>query len=273
MMKSNPERANFWRIPEYGDMELLHAKYITHRFPLHFHEEYVVGVIERGYYEFYFEGDRQQIREGEIVMINPGEIHSGYALDNAGWQYRTFYPGVTLMRQIATEITGEDWHFPTFKSPVLANKIIAQRLIALHRAMESSPTRLVKDVFLREAMGLLIGEHATNTREHLRVQYSHHAIVIVQDYIQSHYADDIALDDLAKVAGLSPYHLARVFKAQVGLAPHQYLIQVRIQRAKGLLASGMSISDVAYAVGFADQSHLSKWFKRVMGVPPGQFVG
>ncbi len=266
------DKATYWHAPEYGDMELLHARYITHRFPLHFHEEYVVGVIERGYYEFAFEGTRQQIHQGEVVLINPGEIHSGYALDDTGWQYRTFYPGATMMRQLAQEMTGKDWQMLSLRSPLVRDAQLAQQLTTLHQAMEHSKTRLLKDTLLREAMSLLISKYATNQARNLLQTPDNRAVAIAQDYIQTYYADDMSLDDIARQAGLSPYHLSRIFKESLGLPPHKYLIQIRVQRAKHLLMSGISIGDVALQVGFADQSHLTKWFKRIVGVPPGQFA-
>ena len=273
MSNRQSDKATFWRAPEYNDMEMLHARYISHRFPLHFHEEYVVGVIERGYYEFDFEGSHRQIRQGEIVLINPGEIHSGYALDNHGWQYRTFYPAAHMMKQLACEITGRDWRMPAFTSPVIADLQLSQQLTTLHTAMEHSKTRLVKDTLLREAMGLLIRKYASDKPRNLRLVSDNRAVSIARDYLETHYAEDVSLDDVANAAALSPYHLSRIFKAQLGLAPHQYLIQIRVQRAKTLLNQGHPIADVALEVGFADQSHLTKWFKRVIGVPPGQFTG
>lgn len=267
------ENAKYWRAPEYGDMELLDATFIRHRFPLHFHEEYAICVIERGHYEFYFEGSHERVSAGSLVLINPGEVHSGYSLDEQGWSYRAFYPGITLMRQIAYEITGEDWHTPTFAYPGVIDPELSRQLGTLHRAIEQCRTRLTKDILLREAMGLLIQKHARNKPENLQHKSDNRAVAIAQDYIQSYYAEDVSLDDIANEAGFSPYYLSRMFKSEVGLPPHKYLIQVRIQRAKALLSSGMPIANVAVEVGFADQSHLTKWFKRVVGVPPGQFSG
>jgi len=267
------EKATYWRAPEYGDMELMNATFINHRFPLHFHEEYAICVIERGRYEFHYAGNREQVTAGSMVLINPGEVHSGHALDEKGWSYRAFYPGVTLMKQIARDITGTDWEMPTFTAPQIRDPQLSQQLGTLHRAIEHSKVRLVKDTILREAMGLLIRKHASNQSNKLCLTANNRAIRNAQDYLQSHYSDDVSLDNIAGEVGLSPYHLSRTFKQVVGLPPYKYLIQIRIQRARVLLMSGMSIADVASEVGFADQSHLTKWFKRIIGVPPGQFTG
>lgn len=96
---------------------------------------------------------------------------------------------------------------------------------------------------------------------------------LVLDYIHDHLAEDISLDTLAKVAGLSPFHFARLFKRSVGSAPHQYLIRRRVERAKELLlTTSAEIAEVAIQVGFCDQSHLTSHFKRTYGVAPGAFL-
>jgi AraC family transcriptional regulator len=89
------------------------------------------------------------------------------------------------------------------------------------------------------------------------------------DYLHANLAQDISLDRLAESVNISPSHLRRLFKQATGLAPHQYLLQLRVNRAKELLLTGsFSVGEVAAEVGFADQSHLHRHFKRVFGVTP-----
>ena len=93
-------------------------------------------------------------------------------------------------------------------------------------------------------------------------------------FIHDNCTRDISLSDIAAAARLSPFHLARVFKQALGVSPHQYLIQLRVNSARWLLSAGSgerSLAELASAVGFADQSHLTRHFKRVLGVTPGQF--
>jgi len=99
-----------------------------------------------------------------------------------------------------------------------------------------------------------------------------HQLARVIDYVHAHYAQDIPLSALAAVAGLSLYHFARLFKQSTRLTPHQYLLQVRVERAKGrLLHSQESITAIALQVGFCDQSHFATHFKRAYGVTPRAF--
>src|SRR5690606_27149925 len=144
------------------------------------------------------------------------------ALDAQGWTYRAFYPNVTLMRQIAREISVQDWDMPTFTSPSLIDPQLSQQLATLHRAIEYSKTPLVKDTLFRQAIGLLIRKHANNQNNKLRISRDNRAVAIAQEYLQTHYAEDVSLEDIAHEACLSPYHLSRIFKEQLGLPPYKY---------------------------------------------------
>ena len=94
----------------------------------------------------------------------------------------------------------------------------------------------------------------------------------VQDYVEANLSHAIDLATLAAIAGLSIHHFARGFKQSVGIAPHHYLIQKRVERAGDMLAhTDLALSEIAYTVGFSDQSHLARHFRRMLGITPGQF--
>ena len=94
----------------------------------------------------------------------------------------------------------------------------------------------------------------------------------VREFVEAHLGDSMDLATLAAVAGLSIHHFAREFKQSTGFTPHHYLTQKRVQRAQEMLAhTALSLSEIAYAVGFSDQSHLARHFRRTLGVTPGQF--
>ena len=97
------------------------------------------------------------------------------------------------------------------------------------------------------------------------------AVARVRDYLGEHYANRVRLEDLSRIAGLSVFHLIRVFRAETGLSPYAYLGQLRVHQAAALLRDGMAVSMVASVTGFADQSHLTRLFKRLFGVPPGEY--
>ena len=96
---------------------------------------------------------------------------------------------------------------------------------------------------------------------------------LVREYLQEHHADDVSLDQPVRLADLRPYHLTRVFGREVGMPPHAYLVGVRVTRARGRLQGGGSVSRVATETGFADESRLTRHFKRLVGIPPGRYAG
>jgi AraC-like DNA-binding protein len=266
------ERTHFWTAPEYGDLELLNATYITHQFAPHFHEEYAIGIIESGAEQYEYRRQWYRAASGSMVIINPGEIHTGSAATADGWTYRMTYPGITLMRQLAQELTGKIWDMPFFRESVIRDAELVNRFRAFHRALEAGESRLLRDELLWATYSLLIERYADNRPNPFMIGLEHDGVERARDYIQSHYEQDISLEELAAYVGLSAFHLLRVFKRELRLPPHKYLIQIRLNRARDLLAGGLAIAEVAYRVGFADQSHLSKWFKRVYGVSPAQYA-
>lgn len=100
-----------------------------------------------------------------------------------------------------------------------------------------------------------------------------HSLREIEEYIQAHLDQNIALTELAAVAHLSEFHFARLFKQTTGLPPHQFVIHQRVERAKQLISEGrLSLAQIAIDVGFSDQSQLNRHFKRLVGVTPKRFA-
>jgi AraC-like DNA-binding protein len=92
-----------------------------------------------------------------------------------------------------------------------------------------------------------------------------------RDYLVANMCRDVGLDELARVCNVDRFRLTRAFKAAFGLAPHAYLILLRLAKARHLLARGEAPADVATALGFSDQSHMGRWFRRVYRLTPAQY--
>lgn len=266
------EIARYWRSADYPELEMLNAIYITHSFARHVHEGYALGVILSGAETFYYRGQIHTAPAGSIVLINPDEVHTGQRANGVyGWHYRMFYPTIALLRQISEEI-GLTWEMPYFDQPVVYDTATAQLIAQFHQALEQKQNPLIIGTLMRATFGQLILRHAINRPLTIKTYAAKEAIRHVRDYLRDHYAENPTLEQLAALVNLSPYHLLRSFRQQIGLPPHQYLSHVRLYRAKQLLASGHPIVDVAAETGFTDQSHLTKHFKRVFGVTPGHYT-
>lgn len=275
-MKTKPnrvrEQTKFWQAADIGQVDLLKATYITHTFSRHTHEGYVIGVIEKGAEAFDYRGATHLAPAGSVVVINPDEVHTGYAGHEAGWVYRTLYPAADLLKQVAGELAGKPGRLPYFPDPVIQDPRLAQLVRRLHLTLESSRATLEREIVFSDALAHLIANYADDRPVARSLGREHYAVEKVRAYLEACYADNISVTQLAEAVSLSPFYLTRVFSRAVGFPPHAYLTQVRIARAKDLLSAGLPISQVAAETGFVDQSHLTRHFKRIVGVTPGQYV-
>jgi AraC-like DNA-binding protein len=266
------ERVKFWHAHELGQLELLHATYITHTFTRHIHNGFAIGIIERGAEEFYYRGADHVAAAGNVVVINPGEVHTGQAVTEAGWTYRMLYPEVALVQRAMVEVTGRPMDIPDFPEPVIRDEYLTQLIRQLHLTLENpATTTLERESRFVSTLVQLINRHAV--RSSLQPPGEEPgAVRQVREYLEAHYFENVLLEQLAAIANLSPFHLVRAFRTEMGLPPHAYLTQIRIERAKTLLAQGWPVAQVAAETGFADQSHLTKRFKGIVGVAPGQYL-
>lgn len=273
-MQTKPpaEKTKLWRIPYLNNIELLHATYVTQNFARHAHDGFPLGVIERGALGFYYRGSQVIAPAGSVAVINPGEPHTGHAVADSGWTYRMFYLDTHMLQQAAAQIADRSRDTPFFQADVIRDDYLAGLLHRLHCLLEQPETpQLEQESRLLLALAQMILRHADDRPGLRDVGQESQAVKRVRDYLEARYPDNISLTDLARIAYLSPFHLTRVFKDEVGIPPHTYLTQVRVKRAKAFLAQGRPIAQAAFETGFVDQSHLTRHFKRIVGVTPGQY--
>jgi AraC-like DNA-binding protein len=273
-MKSQPpqEKVKFWLAQDLNNLELLRAKYITHTFSRHTHDGYAIGIIERGAETFYYRGGIHTAPAGSIVVINPGEIHTGQATDETGWTYRMLYPTADLVQRAAAEVQGRWRNIPDFPQPVIRDKYLVNLIRQLHIVLEQSTSTLERETHFISTLAQMIARHADGRPRFREALIGHQAVKQAREYLDAHFTENVTLAQLTAITGLSPFHLTRTFREIVGLPPHLYLTQVRVERAKTLLSQGWPLTHVAMETGFFDQSHFTKRFKRIVGVTPGQYV-
>lgn len=211
------EQSVFWRAPQLGDLELLRASYVTHTFPRHAHDGYAIGVIERGAETFEYRRQWFVAPAGSVVVINPGEVHTGQAVTPHGWSYRMLYPDAALLQQAAIEAGGRTRAVPFFPSPVLDDPQLAQWMLHLHATLEQPITTLEQQSRFVWILAHLITRHADDRPRVLPVGKEHHAVQQVRAYLEAHYPDNVSLDQLAALINFSLFHLVRVFRAAIGL--------------------------------------------------------
>jgi len=267
------ESATMSRVRVFETLELLRARYTRQRFAPHAHDEFVFGVVETGAARTAFRGGDDVHTIGSVITFAPGEVHTGAPATDEGWSYRMLYPSVSLMRFVAREATGRDFA-PSFDRSFVVDPALSARIGAMHAVLESDADGLQKECALLETLGELVIRHASapNDAASLPAPRSTAALRRVRDLLEAEYARTVTISELAREAGLSTFHLIRVFRASFGLPPYKYLEQVRIQHARRLIRLGFPLTHVVHATGFSDQSHLTRYFKRIVGVTPGRYA-
>lgn len=268
------EQTKLWRIStSYGDVELMRATYVTQVFARHSHERFAIGVIEDGALGFRYRGENIVAPRGSVNLSNAGEPHDGHAAAEAGWIYRMFYLDQGLLQYAASQVVGRPRNTPFFQTGVIHDDHLASLIRRLHTTLEAEPntSALEQESRLLGMLTQLILRHADDHPTPQTLLCENLAVTRAREYLEAHFAENVSLAELGRVANLSPFHLAHIFRDQIGLPPHTYLTQVRVKRARALLNQGWPIAHVAHEAGFVDQSHLTRRFKRILGMTPGQY--
>ena len=267
-IKDNSWQLKFWRVPHLDNLELLHATNITYDYPRHMHEECSIVLILQGAETTTCRGASCISYPGSLLLFNADEVHSSRSV---GTEYRIMKIRSKALNQIAFELFGHNLERPYFPKLVINDPLMFRLLLRLHLKLEQNVSPFEQESEFISTIGLLITRHNKN---HIVLQppgKEPHYVNLIRDYLKSHYAENVSLAQLTSITNLSPFYLLRVFRKQVGCPPHEYQTQVRITRARKLIRKGHSISEVALETGFFDQSHFSRNFKRIVGIPPGQY--
>jgi AraC-like DNA-binding protein len=268
MRAKNHWQVKFWRVPQLDDLELLHGADITYEYPPHMHEEHSIALVLQGSETTTCRGQSHTALSGSLLLINADEVHSSRSVRV---EYRVIKIRSKTLDEIARGLFQQSLERPCFPKLVIKDVQLFRLLLSLHLKLEQNDSALEQESEFISTIGLLLTRQHKNHIKLPRPTREPHYVKLVRDYLKSNYAENVSLAQLTSMTNLSPFHLLRVFRNQVGCPPHEYQTQVRIAHARKFLREGKSISDVALETGFFDQSHFSRNFKRIVGVPPGQY--
>jgi AraC-like DNA-binding protein len=175
-----------------------------------------------------------------------------------------------MMHEIARDI-GFDQEPLNVKERQVRHRPLYDAHRRFYRSLEESSTRLERQTLFLDAVRHLLRSCFGHSTRRLQPRPESRAVELVRREIDERHAENLGLEELSKLAGLNRFHLLRTFHAQVGCTPHAYLIDRRLARARELLRRGATPSEAAVDVGFADQSHLTRHFKRFFGVTPALY--
>lgn len=240
-------------------------------FGRHTHDQYGIGVIDRGGHVSLSDAGQVEAVPGDLILVNPGEVHDGRPLDAAGRTWRMLYFEPRWVDALQADITqGDDAAF-ALHAPVISEP----RLRALFDAAFTHVTDQSSDLshMAFDAAALEVMTRLVEALGHRRVlaQCAPTSLARVRDMIDTDPAQPFSLAELAQAAGLSRFQLHRGFLRAFGVAPHGYILHRRVALARRLLKAGHAPAQTALAAGFCDQSHLNRAFARQFGVSPGRY--
>lgn len=260
----------FWRDPDLPGVEVRYSSYHKDAFRNHTHAAYSIGYLDSGQTTFSLEGTPYKAEAGHLVLIQPEAVHACNPDPDSNMAYHMFYVDPPWLETVAAEVFGREVGLPVFANPVVDDPDQVKHWGALHQAIVDGSERLEKETLLVQGLADLIARHA-ELGIAPQPENDADAVRLVKEHLSTNLAEKVRLDDLSKVAHLSRYHLLRVFQDAVGLPPHAYQNQLRVDLGKQLLADGMAISQAAVEAGFVDQSHFSRVFKQLTGATPRQY--
>lgn len=239
-------------------------------FGRHTHEQFGVGLIHRGAQKSASGRGPVEAGPGDLITVNPGEVHDGAPIGDQGRGWRMLYLDPTIIASAMADISeGRTTRAVEFEHPVIRDERLARlfgRLFPLMTAESPARYALALDEAFLLVLGRLLQSKASGHQAIPR------GIASARALIDDCPASPLTLADLARSAGLSRYQFLRGFARATGLTPHAYIMQRRLHRARGLIGRGCALSEAALESGFSDQSHMTRLFVRSFGMAPGAYA-
>lgn len=260
-----------WQPTSFAGLEMNKMSTNLSSQPRHVHETYQIGLILRGGGMFQYRGARLAVPAGALAVVQAGEAHSCYTNEAEGWTFGILYVATNLFQKVLLELTEKAGKAPHFSSLIFRNAGLARTVLNLIGSFERPTSQLEQETRLLHTLGEIIKRCADEPLPTNSVKLEHRGVGLVKEYLRAHYCDEVTLAELALLTKLSRFYLFHVFTKTEGLTPHDYQISIRIDKAKSSILKGHPLADVAAEIGFADQAHFTRTFKKYTGVTPGKY--
>ncbi|MEB8341694.1 helix-turn-helix domain-containing protein [Streptomyces endophyticus] len=266
-MPTGGEEITAWRPRVPGVTEVFHAHFTRHAYPMHVHDTWTLLIVDEGAVRYDLERHEHGTPLGTVSLLPPQVPHNGQAATPDGFRKRVLYLDAAGDGPLDASFIGA-----AVDQPDLVDPLLRQRIGQLHAALAHPGDELEAAARLT-----LVGERLRERlrpalAESLKPPPDRRVAASLRELLDARVTEGVDLKEAAGVVHAHPAHLVRSFGAAYGIAPHQYLMARRVDRARGLLLGGQAPAEVAEACGFYDQSHLTRCFKRVVGVPPGRYA-
>ncbi len=253
-----------WQPPVPGVREVLHAEFADHAYPLHTHDVWTLFIVDRGAIRYDLDGRDRGAEPGMVSLLPPHIVHDGRPADGRGYRKRVLY--------LETSILGEHLIGPAVDRPILPDRALLGPLRAIHDALICVDDAFEAEVRLhtvadriRKSLGAAPVESVAGARDADLAE-------ALRAFLDAHAYEPLTMAAAAQVLHAGPTRLAHAFTDTFAIPPHAYVTGRRLQAARDRILAGQPLAEVAAAVGFYDQAHLTRRFKRFLGTTPARFA-
>lgn len=233
-------------------------------FPAHSHDHVCIGLVRHGEHDCRYGSRRYTVARGDLMLVNPGEVHDGRPSGWYGRHYTMLEVDSDALRSICRDALGTDWI--EFQRAVVRDPGLRSAMSTWLDALAAPDTATERD-----ASALLFGRLSKPTDHRPRASAENDLAVRANLHMRERGADLDGIGELAAEIGVSRYTLIRAFKRTFGLSPEDVRRQLRVERARVLLAGTLPLADIATVAGFADQSHMTRELRRLVGLTPAAY--
>jgi AraC-like DNA-binding protein len=249
---------------------MMRADFTSHDYATHTHDAFVVAVTEQGGARIRSRGVAETAEPSRLFVSNPDEPQSSAMGGSARWTYRSFYLMLPAIEFLVRDLGIKG--VPYFATNMVTDAYLVQRLYTLHCTLEEGSDRFREHELVTCVFGSLFARHGCGCPPVPSAPRDPTAVRQIIEMMRAHHAERLLLKDLADDFDISVFQLIGAFKDSVGITPHVALTHIRMNSACRLLKRGTPIAEAATASGFADQSALTKNFKRAYGITPLQYA-
>jgi AraC-like DNA-binding protein len=252
-----------WKPVVAGVQEVFHARFVDYAYPPHVHDTWTMFIVDDGWIRYDLEARRRGAGGERVTILPPHVIHDGRPAGSRGFRKRVLY--------LATEVLDERLTGRAVDRPDIDQPALRRAVHALHRALGVPDDALEAEARLAtvgERLRAHLGDHLLDVRDRPSSKLAGE----LRELLDGRLFESTTLAEAGWALGVSPAHLVRCFTHTFGIAPHQYVVARRIDAARKRLLGGEPIALVAAGVGFYDQAHFTRQFKRHVGIPPGRYA-
>lgn len=256
-------RVTAWHPRVPGVAEVLHARFTDHAYPMHSHDSWTLLIVDSGTVRYELGRAAHATTTASVTLLPPDVSHDGRAATEAGFRKRVVYldRGVIDAGLLGSAVD----------SPAFPDHALHRRVVLLHDALATRADDLEAEsrlAFVTERLR----QHLSGTASAAEGERGARVAVALRELLDARLVEGLSLEAAAGMLHSHPTHLVRAFGAEFGVPPHLYVTSRRVELARRHLLDGMPAAEAATRSGFYDQSHLSRHFKRLLGVTPGAFA-